>query len=80
MRIPKHIGIIPDGNRRWAKRAGLEKRTATPTASRPGWSYCGWPSRRAFRKSRITDSRPTTAGGLRNKSGRFLKPVQKLWN
>lgn len=25
MRIPKHIGIIPDGNRRWAKRAGLEK-------------------------------------------------------
>ncbi len=25
MRIPKHIGIIPDGNRRWAKKNGLEK-------------------------------------------------------
>lgn len=26
MRIPKHIGIIPDGNRRWASQAGLEKK------------------------------------------------------
>ncbi len=25
MRIPKHIGIIPDGNRRWAVLNGLEK-------------------------------------------------------
>lgn len=25
MRIPEHIGIIPDGNRRWAKQAGLAK-------------------------------------------------------
>lgn len=25
IRIPKHIGIIPDGNRRWAQKAGLEK-------------------------------------------------------
>ena len=24
-RIPKHIGIIPDGNRRWAKKSGLKK-------------------------------------------------------
>ena len=24
-RIPKHIGIIPDGNRRWAKGNGLKK-------------------------------------------------------
>ena len=23
--IPKHIGIIPDGNRRWAKEHGLKK-------------------------------------------------------
>lgn len=26
IRIPKHIGIIPDGNRRWAKNAGLPKK------------------------------------------------------
>lgn len=25
MRIPNHIGIIPDGNRRWAQSQGLEK-------------------------------------------------------
>lgn len=25
MRIPKHIGIIPDGNRRWSLREGLSK-------------------------------------------------------
>lgn len=25
-RIPEHIGIIPDGNRRWAKRNGLKKK------------------------------------------------------
>ncbi|MDE6677126.1 MAG: undecaprenyl diphosphate synthase family protein, partial [Clostridia bacterium] len=25
MRVPTHIGIIPDGNRRWAKRNGLGK-------------------------------------------------------
>lgn len=24
-RVPKHIGIIPDGNRRWAERNGLNK-------------------------------------------------------
>ena len=24
-RFPKHIGIIPDGNRRWAKGNGLKK-------------------------------------------------------
>ncbi len=24
-RIPKHIGVIPDGNRRWAKQHGLKK-------------------------------------------------------
>ena len=26
MRIPKHIGIIPDGNRRWAVEKGMEKK------------------------------------------------------
>ncbi len=25
MRIPKHIGIIPDGNRRWASKRGMSK-------------------------------------------------------
>ena len=25
MRLPKHIGIIPDGNRRWADSNGMPK-------------------------------------------------------
>lgn len=36
MRIPKHIGIIPDGNRRWAKRAGLEKKDGYAHGLTPG--------------------------------------------
>ena len=36
MRIPKHIGIIPDGNRRWARRAGLPKEDGYAHGLAPG--------------------------------------------
>lgn len=36
MRIPKHIGVIPDGNRRWAKRAGLQKQDGYVHGLTPG--------------------------------------------
>ncbi len=36
MRIPKHIGIIPDGNRRWAKNAGMEKKDGYAYGLAPG--------------------------------------------
>ena len=36
MRIPKLIGIIPDGNRRWAKRAGLQKKDGYAHGLTPG--------------------------------------------
>ena len=36
MRIPKHIGIIPDGNRRWARRAGLPKQDGYAHGLEPG--------------------------------------------
>ena len=35
-RIPKHIGIIPDGNRRWAKGNGLEKEEGYAYGLEPG--------------------------------------------
>ncbi len=35
-RIPKHIGIIPDGNRRWAKENGLKKEEGYAYGLRPG--------------------------------------------
>ncbi|MBQ6985635.1 MAG: undecaprenyl diphosphate synthase family protein [Oscillibacter sp.] len=33
---PKHVGIIPDGNRRWAREHGLEKRDGYQYGLRPG--------------------------------------------
>lgn len=36
MRIPKHIGIIPDGNRRWAVKNGLAKEMGYKWGLKPG--------------------------------------------
>lgn len=36
MRIPKHIGIIPDGNRRWAVGRGMEKADGYDHGISPG--------------------------------------------
>ncbi|HEX3022807.1 MAG TPA: undecaprenyl diphosphate synthase family protein, partial [Lachnospiraceae bacterium] len=36
MRIPKHIGIIPDGNRRWAKSRELGKEEGYEYGLNPG--------------------------------------------
>ena len=36
MRIPKHIGVIPDGNRRWAVENGLEKDQGYLNGIKPG--------------------------------------------
>ena len=36
MRIPKHIGIIPDGNRRWAKKRGFNKEDGYGYGLKPG--------------------------------------------
>lgn len=36
MRIPKHIGVIPDGNRRWASAKGLKKEDGYGYGLEPG--------------------------------------------
>lgn len=36
MRIPKHIGIIPDGNRRWAVNQGMGKESGYASGISPG--------------------------------------------
>ena len=36
MRIPNHIGIIPDGNRRWARSHGLNKEDGYEYGLKPG--------------------------------------------
>lgn len=36
MRIPKHIGLIPDGNRRWAQGNGLQKQDGYEYGLEPG--------------------------------------------
>jgi len=35
-RLPKHIGIIPDGNRRWAQNKGFEKQDGYKFGIQPG--------------------------------------------
>ena len=35
-RLPNHIGIIPDGNRRWAQSNGLKKEEGYDYGIRPG--------------------------------------------
>ncbi|MFW6281420.1 MAG: undecaprenyl diphosphate synthase family protein [bacterium] len=36
MRIPEHIGVIPDGNRRWAKENGFSKEKGYKYGLKPG--------------------------------------------
>lgn len=36
-RLPKHIGIIPDGNRRWAQRNGMRKEDGYDFGIHPGF-------------------------------------------
>ena len=36
MRIPRHVAIIPDGNRRWAERNGLRREEGYAYGLRPG--------------------------------------------
>lgn len=36
MRIPKHIGIIPDGNRRWSESCGMTKEKGYAAGINPG--------------------------------------------
>ncbi|MEJ8554073.1 polyprenyl diphosphate synthase [Tepidibacter sp. Z1-5] len=36
MRIPKHIGVIPDGNRRWAQNNGMSKEMGYDKGLNPG--------------------------------------------
>jgi len=37
-RIPQHIGIIPDGNRRWAQNKGLDKKDGYSHGVEPGFA------------------------------------------
>ena len=41
MRIPKHIGIIPDGNRRWALKNGIKKEEGYEKGIFPGMTLFG---------------------------------------
>ena len=36
MRLPKHVGIIPDGNRRWAVENGMTKEKGYEKGLSPG--------------------------------------------
>ena len=37
MRVPRHIGVIPDGNRRWAQGQGMTKDKGYSYGIDPGY-------------------------------------------
>jgi undecaprenyl diphosphate synthase len=39
-RVPKHIGVIPDGNRRWAEQRGMAKEAGYAFGIQPGIELC----------------------------------------
>ncbi len=39
-RVPRHIGVIPDGNRRWAVDKGMEKHEGYQFGLEPGFRLC----------------------------------------
>ncbi len=39
-RIPRHVGVIPDGNRRWAVGKGMEKQQGYAYGLKPGFELC----------------------------------------
>lgn len=39
-RLPKHIGVIPDGNRRWAQQRGMGKEAGYAEGIGPGLELC----------------------------------------
>lgn len=39
-RIPKHVGVIPDGNRRWAVKNGMEKHEGYRFGLQPAFEIC----------------------------------------
>lgn len=50
MRIPNHIGIIPDGNRRWAQKNGLLKHEGYDKGLQPGISLLRLAKERGIRE------------------------------
>ena len=76
MRIPEHIAVIPDGNRRWAVAHGMAKGDGYHYGLRPGLLLL----RRAKElrncgKSHITGLPLITANAPANRSGRFAGRV-----
>ena len=59
MRIPRHIGVIPDGNRRWALSQQMEKKD--------GYQYGLEPGMKLLKKAKeygVEESRKSPTMGL----------------
>ena len=52
MRLPRHIGIIPDGNRRWAVSKGMPKARGYDKGIDPGYDL--FKLVQELKRSRIT--------------------------
>lgn len=71
MRIPKHVGIIPDGNRRWASNRGMTKDKGYISGIDPGLE--------AYRYCRDTGSEEVTFYGFTTDNTRRPKDQTKAF-
>ena len=71
--IPRHVGVILDGNRRWAKAVGARRQpTATGPARTRSPSSSAGATRSASRSSRCGCCPPTTSTGRRDELAPLL--------
>jgi undecaprenyl pyrophosphate synthase len=40
--LPRHVAIIPDGNRRWADKTGLPRRRRSTNLLNMGYTFIGY--------------------------------------
>lgn len=73
MRIPKHIGIIPDGNRRWAVQHGLQKQEGYSYGLAPGLALFRQAAAYGIEEISYSALRWKTANGPKRSSKRFKR-------
>ncbi len=74
-RKPMHIGIIPDGNRRWAEQHKLSREAGYAYGLKPGLLLLQQAKRMEFRKSHIMGLPLTIAGVRKNRCRPFSRRV-----
>jgi undecaprenyl pyrophosphate synthase len=77
-RFPEHIGIIPDGNRRWSEQRGMPKEKGYENGIDPGLLFLNYVSIQVSRRFLITVLPLITPKDQRNKRELLRRPASRL--